>query len=507
MISSLEEVLVAAAIVGFVVTLIATPLLRVAAPRWNLVDKPDDLRKNHGRAIPLGGGLAVLVGFGVSVMASMWLSENPIIGNWQSLFVVFAAGVLICGVGLLDDLIQIRGRQKLAGQVVASLVLVLAGLRIESVEIFGSEWQLGIVAIPFSMLWLLAAMNAMNLMDGMDGLATVLGVILCAAMAGICLMSGKQQDALFAVAMVGALLAFLVYNRPPASIFLGDAGSMFIGLLMGVLAIRVSLKGGSTMGLAVPIAIWTIPIFDVVMAIVRRKLTGRSIYATDHGHLHHCLLRKGYSRGRALLEIAILCSITAVGALSSAYYSDDRYALFCCAGVLVLLILTKHFGYEEAALLFRHCFRFLNSPVRRRRGYSAENQPFIANLRGNPDWDDLWKNVTKFAERFDLHSITLHIELPSSDCDYHAIWNRRGNVDETISWSLDLPLFASELRVGLLSVSGPNNGDLASQWVADLLVGLKPVELQIVDSVNQYKESVELKRNRSLSVAPQEVTA
>jgi len=421
--------------------------------------------------------------------------------------VVFVASVLICGVGLLDDLIQIRGRQKLAGQVVASLVLVLAGLRIETVEIFGSQWELGVVSIPFSMLWLLAAINAMNLMDGMDGLATVLGIILCAAMVAICLMSGKQQDALFAVAMVGALLAFLVYNRPPASIFLGDTGSMFIGLLMGVLAIRVSLKGGSTMGLAIPVAIWTIPIFDVAMAIVRRKLTGRSIYATDHGHLHHCLLRKGYSRGLALLEIAVLCSITAAGALMSAYYSDDRYALFCCSGVLALLVFSRHFGNEEASLLIRHCARFFNSLVRRRRGKNTLNQPFIANLRGNPDWEELWDSVTSFAERFDLHAVTLHIELPSSDCDYHAIWNRHGDVDETISWSLELPLFAKELRVGLLSVSGPNNGGLASQWVADLLVGFKPVELQIVDSVMQYKELFDSGAQTGAAVAAREVTA
>lgn len=488
MINSLELVLVAAAIIGFAVTFIATPLLRLAAPRWNLVDNPDQLRKDHSGVIPLGGGLAVLIGFGVSVVATMLLSSQPIIGNWQSLLVVFSASVFICGIGLLDDLIQIRGRQKLAGQIVTSLILVLAGLRIESIEVFGWEWELGIVAIPFSMLWLLAAMNAMNLMDGMDGLATVLGIILCAAMAAICLMSGKQQDALFAVAMVGALFAFLVYNRPPASIFLGDAGSMFIGLLMGVLAIRVSLKGGSTMGLAVPVAIWTIPIFDVVMAIIRRKLTGRSIYATDHGHLHHCLLRKGYSRTRALCEIGGLCCITAIGALFSAYHSDDRFAVISCVTVLLLLIFTRHFGHEEAALLIRHCRRFLNSLVNRGGREDSQPKPFIANLHGDPDWGDLWESVTVFAERFDLIAVSLHIEIPSSDCDYHAIWNRRGEADVNSNWSVNLPFLVDELPVGHLSVSGASNEGLMSQWVGDLLIGLKPIEIQFVDAVTQYRQ-------------------
>ena len=197
---------------------------------------------------------------------------------------------VIVVVGLVDDRIKLRGRLKLIGQFAAALVLVAGGLVIQRIGIFGQQIDLGLLSIPFTLFWLVGAVNAVNLLDGIDGLATMLGFILVATIAGMAALVGQTQVFVIAVVFAGSLLGFLRYNFPPATIFLGDAGSMLIGLVVGALAISGSLKGPGTVLLAAPLAVWTIPIFDSVAAILRRKLSGRSIYTTDRGHIHHRLL-------------------------------------------------------------------------------------------------------------------------------------------------------------------------------------------------------------------------
>src|SRR5437868_2212657 len=154
------------------------------------------------------------------------------------------------------------------------------------------------MAVPVTLFLLLGAIGSLNLIDGMDGLLSTVGVLVSLAVAGMAVMGGHWLAACAAVALAGALLGFLRYNFPPATIFLGDSGSMLIGLVLGVLAIKSALKTPTTVALMAPAVLLTIPIFDTFAAILRRKLTGRSIYSTDRGHLHHCLLSRGLSRWR-----------------------------------------------------------------------------------------------------------------------------------------------------------------------------------------------------------------
>src|SRR5262249_13889999 len=149
----------------------------------------------------------------------------------------------------------------------------------------------------------------------------------CLALGAMAALQGQWAAAAVAAILAGALLGFLFYNFPPASVFLGDCGSMLIGLAVGVLAIRSSLKAPATVALAAPTALLILPIFDTTAAILRRKLTGRSLYTTDRGHLHHCLLRSGLSNRRALLAVAGLCLVTAVGALASLAWNNEALAL------------------------------------------------------------------------------------------------------------------------------------------------------------------------------------
>ncbi len=168
------------------------------------------------------------------------------------------------------------------------------------------------------------------------------------------MMAGMQGDwatAAVAAALAGAVLGFLRYNFPPSTIFLGDGGSMLIGLVVGVLAIQSSLKAPAPVALAAPASLLVIPIFDTVAAIVRRKLTGRSIYCTDRGHLHHCLLRRGLSSRWALLVISSLSLVAAGGALASLALKNEALAVLAAADVVATLVLTRLFGHAELVLL------------------------------------------------------------------------------------------------------------------------------------------------------------
>src|SRR5205807_3125260 len=240
-------------------------------------------------------------------------------------------------VGLVDDFIRLRGRHKLLGQVVSVLIVMSFGLVVHQISLFGWQVELGLLAYPFTMLWLLGAINSLNLIDGMDGLLSSVGLILTIAIAAIAILAGQSAQAAVAVAMAGALAAFLRYNFPPASIFLGDSGSMLIGLVVGTLAIQSSLKTTATVAMCAPLAILSVPFFDTLMAIVRRKLTGRSIYTTDRGHLHHCLLRRGLSSTRVLLLVSAFSLLTAVSALASLAFHNEFLCVFTVAAVASIL--------------------------------------------------------------------------------------------------------------------------------------------------------------------------
>lgn len=479
--------LLASLTIAFVGSLLLTPAMRSIAVRCGIVDLPDGRRKLHQSAIPLGGGLAVFLATAGAVAIGIQFSDpakEPFAEHLQSLGGFLGAALVIVVVGLLDDRFRLRGRQKLAGQVVAASVLLMSGLVVERIQVLGWNVELGLLAVPFTLFWLLGAINALNLIDGIDGLAGSIGVILSVAIAGMAWMTGHEIDALIALALCGALLGFLRYNFPPASIFLGDAGSMLIGLLLGGLAIRSSLKGPATVALAATTVIWTIPILDVSMAILRRKLTGRSIYDTDRGHLHHCLLRRGFSGRATLLWIGVFCSCTAAGALVSVALHNEWLAVASGLAVVATLVLARWFGHSEFLLLGGRLKRLVGSLVRfphARNGYVSP--PFHARLTGTRDWEDLWTTLTEYAERFDLSSVQLNVHLPALNEDYHVNWERKERGTEQKQWSTEIPLMAHEMTIGRLRIRGKCTGGSVCEWMGDLIAGLKPFETQMVSLV------------------------
>jgi UDP-GlcNAc:undecaprenyl-phosphate GlcNAc-1-phosphate transferase len=456
-----------------------TNYIGLLARRWGFVDRPDGHHKGHSREVALGGGLAVFLAaattFAVEYLSSSPLQkiladEAPYLGG------LLLAGAWIVGVGLYDDRFGLRGRYKLLGQVIAALIVIRAGLVIESFVVFEERIHLGPFSTAFTIFWLLGAMNSLNLLDGIDGLASTIGIILTATITVIAMVAGQDAVAVVGAVFTGSLLGFLRFNFPPAKIFLGDAGSMLIGLVVGTLAIGGSMKGPATVAMAAPLAIWALPIFDSIAAILRRKLTGRSIYATDRGHLHHRLLVVFGKNTRVLAVVAICCAVTCAGALFSTFFKNDLMAIIAVISVLCMLVATQAFGHVEFLILFSRLKSLFSLLI-----HGDGPREYSIRLQGSRDWNIMWQSITEFAEKLNLVEVKLDLNLVAMQEGFHATWRRPSTCEKRDRWSADIPLFAEEHLIGRLWVSGNRPVELTScETIHQLMDLLEPLEAEIV---------------------------
>ena len=472
--------------ISFVLSLVFTPLARALARRFHLVDRPDGHRKLHGRAVPLAGGIGIFLasfatlGLWLGLTRLGWMDDNT---SPQFLVGLFLAAVIICLVGVADDYGYLRGRHKLFGQMIAILVVIAFGVQVTQIHIFGWPIELGLLSVPFTGFLLLAAINSLNLLDGMDGLLGSVGLVTCAGIAFLAALGGHWTAAAVAAAMAGAILGFLLFNLPPASVFLGDTGSMLIGLVVGVLAIRSTLKGPTTIALATPLALLTIPAFDTFAAIIRRKLTGRSLYTTDRGHLHHCLQRRGLSTRWILVLVGSLCLVTSVGALASQRYNSDALALLSSLFVISSLMATGLFGLAEAGLIHKRLqtiARSLLTPRTQRSPHQVE-----IRLQGSVRWQDSWNRLTDCAEDLQLRSVRLDVNAPFIGEGYHARWdNWQAGEDETL-WRTDIPLVAKGRTVGHVQIFGERDHLCVSEKVAVIAQVVEEIESMVLALVEE----------------------
>lgn len=469
-------------ILSCLAALVLTRAARTLAPRLGLTDRPDGQRKLHRAPTALGGGVAVFLAM-LLVLGAGWLFHAPwraaLASGQAHVLGLLAASTLLVVVGLADDARLLRGRQKLLGQLAAALVLIATGLCIKSFEVFGWRVDLGLLSVPFTIFWLLGAINSVNLLDGIDGLASTVGIILAGTIAFMAALTGDTAVALIALSLAGGLIGFLRYNFPPATIFLGDAGSMLIGLVVGSLAIEASLKGPGTVLLAAPLAVCAIPIFDSAAAVIRRKLTGRSLYSTDRAHLHHRLLERLGSNGRVLAVVAVCCSATCAAALLSLYWQNDLVALVTCLGVLTILIVTRVFGHTELALAGQRLANLGRSlslaPAGRDRVVKG-----AVRLQGTRHWDVLWDELTRSADRLDLTEIRLDVNLPLMHEGYHASWRQPPADEPGRSWRLAMPLVVADAVVGNLVMAGRRNGASAGDELEKVMDLLHPFEANLI---------------------------
>lgn len=319
-------------IISLVVSYLMTPVARRIAWKVDAVDYPAARRINR-KPIPRMGGIAVFCGMMAAGLAELlglkflfWplvpqtaphlmVSASHLHVNYwfiaASFFIIFATG-------LLDDKYQLSPKQKLAGQILASLVAVMGGLVIGVIvnPITDQLIDLGWLAYPITMVYLISYSNIINLIDGLDGLATGISCISSLTMFALSLMAGRLDAAALAISVTGATLAFLRYNFNPASIFLGDSGALLLGFALGTISLLSVTRVAGLTTLIVPLVIAGIPIMDTFSAIVRRSRAHVSIGQADRGHIHHRLIAEGFDQKEAVLLMYSWTAILCVGSFA-----------------------------------------------------------------------------------------------------------------------------------------------------------------------------------------------
>ncbi|MDC0936506.1 MraY family glycosyltransferase [Pirellulales bacterium] len=467
---------------GVVVAYVVTRIVRAVAWKLDFVDRPDGHHKSHKQAVALGGGLAVFLSVVITLVLAVAFGPHMHVLAQPYMDGLLLGGAWIVALGLFDDRYGMPGRYKLLGQILAALIMVSEGMVIEAFVAFEYKVTLGALAIPFTVFWLVGAINSLNLLDGIDGLATTIGIVLCAAIVVVSVAvprEGTTAVAIIATIVGASLFGFLRFNFPPATMFLGDAGSMLIGLIVGTLAITASMKGPATVALAAPLAIWALPMFDSVTAVLRRKLTGRSIYATDRGHLHHRLMSVFVGRNALVVfVVAACCIITCAGALASMLMHNDLIAMGSIAIVVCMLVLTRAFGYVEVRMLASRASSFGRSLLR--SGNMSKSHDFAFQIQGNRDWDPVWKSIAELAEELDLVEVKLDINVASIQEGYHAALRRPTVSDRMECWRIDIPLFSGPHVVGRLRAVGTSDAEAsACQVLRTMIEKIEPLEGKI----------------------------
>lgn len=323
------------AIVSIVFSLALTPFVKKIAVKLKIIDIPEGNRRIHNKPIPLLGGVAIYFSFVVTLL----LKQGSLTGDEMG--VILGATVIVIG-GLLDDKFDIKPRYKLVFQLAATLILMIYGVRISVVtNPFSSLYEfvdVGIMFIPLTIIWVVGITNALNLIDGLDGLAAGIGLISALTILIIALLNSKNEAAILAVILCGAILGFLPYNFNPASIFMGDTGAQLLGFLLAAISIEGAIKSAAAFSIAVPILALGIPIYDTLFAMIRRKINGKPIMQADRGHLHHRLLDMGFSQKQAVVTMYIISAV--LGSFSIiAMEINVQSSYFLLAIVMVILVL------------------------------------------------------------------------------------------------------------------------------------------------------------------------
>ena len=422
------QTLIGISLVPFFITLLLTPLVRNAFIRYNLVDEPDGARKLHQRAVPRIGGIPIAIAYVTPYVLLALVAESH--SNLFATMPLIVPLILSAGVvfltGLLDDVIGLAPWEKLAGQLVAGVGAYASGVRISSLAgQHVAEW----LSLPLTLVWLVMCANAFNLIDGLDGLASGMGLFATLTTFLAAVLHGNESLALVTLPLAGALLGFLRYNFNPASVFLGDSGSLLIGFLLGSYGVIWSQKSATLLGMTAPLMALAIPLLDVCLSVTRRWLRGQPIFTADRGHIHHRLLDLGMTHRRVVLILYAVCGFYAALSLLQSLLSNQVGGLIIILFCAATWIGIQHLGYNE----FDAAGRTLRSgAVQRLVHGQMAIQAFEKRIQSARSAEECWKVIRESSEIFDftrLEASLLKEEFETERCGVEAP-----------SWQLRIPL-------------------------------------------------------------------
>ncbi|MGE4548504.1 MAG: MraY family glycosyltransferase [Intestinibacillus sp.] len=339
--------IIAAFAAAGVLAYILTPFVKRFAHKVGAIDVPKDGRRMHKVPIPRMGGLAIFLAF----LCAMLIFADF---NEQLLSILLGAAIIVV-LGIFDDIMALGAKLKFAVQIVAAAIPVCAGgLKIEmftNLNPFSDVpyFNLGIFAIPVTIIWIVGITNAVNLIDGLDGLAVGVSSIASLTMLAVGLLTNDLAVAVTMASLTGACIGFMPYNLNPAKIFMGDTGSTFLGFVLATMSIQGMFKFYAVISFAVPFLILGLPIFDTAFAITRRVLSGRSPMSPDRGHVHHRLMDMGFNQKQS---VAILYAISGTLGLAAVVLTSRgeikammlvlAVIIAIAAGAQILMSVDKH---------------------------------------------------------------------------------------------------------------------------------------------------------------------
>ncbi|MBA4423883.1 MAG: undecaprenyl/decaprenyl-phosphate alpha-N-acetylglucosaminyl 1-phosphate transferase [Syntrophus sp. (in: bacteria)] len=399
-------------IVAVVLSLVLTPVATWLGVRLGAVDIPT-ARNVHTRPIPRSGGLAIALAFGLSLIASVLLMTQVselFVWNQRRAFGLLG-GIVVFTVGFFDDFKRLEPRIKFLTQILAASLAYYGGVRIEAFAVDGMGFHFGILSWFITIFWFLLLINAVNLIDGLDGLAAGVAFFTSAVMVILGIMQGNFLAALEFAALAGALLGFLRYNFNPASVFMGDGGSYFIGYTIAALSILGSIKSQVGATLLIPLLALGVPIFDTILSPVRRWVLGQQLFRPDKGHIHHRLVAMGLSSQRAVLIIyGISFTLCALSLLLINLRNEMVSLLLIILGATAFIVVRK-MGYLEY-LATDKLFGWLQD-LSEEVGLSRDRRSFLSlqiEMDHARSMEELWSDICRALEmmRFDRGELHLY---------------------------------------------------------------------------------------------------
>ena len=397
-----------------------TPVVRRFALRHRLFDDHVAARKIHGRPIPRLGGIAIAAGFFTPLLALL-IEASGVGGQFyassRKASAFLLGGLAICALGLFDDIRGSGAGKKFLAQFAIAGALYYVGFRIDVLSLpFVGVVSLGPLSLVFTLLWIVGVINAMNLIDGLDGLAAGVGLFGVATTFVMAASRGDGIMMLFMAGLGGSLLGFLVYNFSPASIFMGDTGSMFIGYVLAVGSIQTSQKSSTAVAILIPVVALGVPIADTLLAMIRRAVRHRPMFSADRAHIHHKLIDLGLTQKQAVLILygaSILLGGTAL--LLTVASSLQSAAILTAMAVLGFAAIRK-LGYGQ-----------IRRAAASQADLNARRQ--LDRLSGATDEERLWLELKGVTQAFAMAAIRLSL-IYRSESDSVAIQREHGNWDE-----------------------------------------------------------------------------
>lgn len=340
--------------IAFMTAFMATPHTINLANKVGAVDEPKDERRINKVTMPRLGGLAVIAGFFVSIvyLLTVMVMENKINLNEESYYtklIGFGIGALVIGVAcFIDDVKGVSALGKLFAQVLAAVIVVKSGIRIDTLDIpfFNIANASSTFYTLLTVVWIVGITNAMNLIDGLDGLSTGISLIACMSLLIIFSLNGSPLISIVLItALGGALCGFLPYNFNPAKTFIGDTGSNFLGYCLSIISILGIAKTYTAIVIVAPLMVLALPIFDTLSSIIRRVITGKSLKAIiqpDANHLHHKMLKKGFTQKQAVL---IMYGLSATFGMFAIILMDS--GIWKALSFAIIMAIIVAMGYKE----------------------------------------------------------------------------------------------------------------------------------------------------------------